>query len=56
MMPFSESASLLPLSPAASTIDQLAILFRVKNALIGKRERKLEVLRGGAVPRCVRIA
>ncbi|KAK4702849.1 armadillo repeat-containing protein 8, partial [Phenoliferia sp. Uapishka_3] len=40
---------MLPLDPAASAKDHLAVLSRLKNSLIGKRERKLEFLRSGHV-------
>ena len=45
-------SALLPLAPSASPAQQVANLSQIKNSLIGKRERKLEVLRGGYVARC----
>ncbi|KAL8281545.1 hypothetical protein RQP46_006229 [Phenoliferia psychrophenolica] len=38
---------LLPLAASASRAELVLTLSRIKNGLIGKRERKLEVLRGG---------
>ncbi|KAM0749743.1 ARM repeat-containing protein [Meredithblackwellia eburnea MCA 4105] len=53
MIPF--TADLLPLAPTATSKDQLAILSRIKNGLIGKRERKLELLRKGEISSIVKL-